>query len=77
MAAAASGNSTLGIPANVGADFMQADKGNPAARGTGRKRSEFSTAMKRHGLAHGEHKRHPATSHTTAFGPEGNKYGKR
>ena len=27
MAAAAQGNSTLGIPKNVGADFMAADKG--------------------------------------------------
>jgi hypothetical protein len=56
---------------------MHADKGNPAARGTAPKRSDFSQAMKSHGFARGESKRHPATSHTSAFGSEGNKFGKR
>jgi hypothetical protein len=75
MAAAASGHSTLGIPADVGSDFMHADKGNPAAKGT--KHKDFTDAMKSHGVAkgNGEHKRHPATGHY-GMGSRGNRYGK-
>jgi hypothetical protein len=73
MAAAAKGNSTLGIPADVGADFMHADKGNAAAKGT--KHKNFTDAMKGHGVAKGAHKRHPATG-GYGMGPKGNRYGK-
>jgi hypothetical protein len=73
MAAAASGKSTLGIPASVGAEFMHADKGNPAAKGSAHK--GFTDAMKGHGVAKGG-KRHPSTSHYN-MGPQGNKFGKR
>lgn len=74
MAAAASGNSTLGIPKDVGAEFMQADKGNKAAKGT--KHKEFTRAMQSHGVSKGDgkHKRHPSTSHF-GMGPRGNRYG--
>lgn len=73
MAAAASGHSTLGIPADVGAEFMHADKGKAAAKGTGHK--GFTDAMKGHGVAKGDgsHKRHPSTSHY-GMGPKGNRY---
>jgi hypothetical protein len=76
MAAAASGHSTLGIPPGVGAEFMHADKGVAAAKGT--KHKDFTTAMKSHGVAKGDgkHKRHPTTSHY-GMGPQGNKFGKR
>lgn len=78
MAAAAEGHSTLGIPKDVGAEFMHADKGNPAARGTGRKHAALTGAMQHHGLAKGDgsHKRHPSTSHF-GMGREGNKFRKR
>lgn len=54
MEAAAHGNSTLGIPASVGQEFSQADKGR-----------SFPKAMQHHGAARGDgtHKRHPSTSH--------------
>ena len=54
---------------------MHADKGNPAAKGTGHK--GFTAAMKGHGVAKGDgsHKRHPSTSHY-GMGPKGNRYGK-
>jgi hypothetical protein len=67
MAAAASGHSTLGIPENVGEDFLQADKGH-----------HFSDAMQAHGLSKrdGGHKRHPATSHYT-LGQAGHRFQKR
>ena len=75
MAAAASGHSTLGIPAKVGADFMHADKGNPAAKGS--KHKDFTAAMKSHGVSKGDgkHKRHPSTSHYS-MGAKGNRFGK-
>ena len=66
MAAAASGHSTLGIPSDVGAEFLHADKGKT-----------FSDHMKSRGYAKGAHKRHPASGHTSAFGSEGNKFRKR
>lgn len=61
------------IPEDVACEFMHADKGNPRARGT------LSKAMQAHGYARGDgkHKRHPATGHTSAFGPEGNRYRSR
>lgn len=70
MEAAKSGNSTIGIPQDVGADFSSADEAMP--KGT------FSGAMKGHGVSKGDgkHKRHPSTSHY-GMGPEGNKYRKR
>lgn len=42
------------------------------------KGSDFTKAMKSHGVAKGDgkNKRHPATSHY-GMGPAGNKYGKR
>jgi|HubBroStandDraft_4_1064222.scaffolds.fasta_scaffold00106_17 hypothetical protein len=75
MHAAAAGNSTIGIPQSVGEDFSAADHARGPAKLPARK-SSFATAMKSHGYSKGEHKRHPATSHTSAFGSEGNKYRK-
>jgi hypothetical protein len=75
MEAAKHGESTLGIPQSVGADFSAADEGNPAAKGT--KHKDFTDAMKSHGVAKGDgkHKRHPSTSHY-GMGSRGNRYGK-
>lgn len=56
----------VGVPQSVGEDFSKADKGKT-----------FSDHMKAHGYAKGPHKRHPATSHTSAFGREGNKFRSR
>jgi hypothetical protein len=70
MAAAAKGESTLGIPKSVGEEFLQAD--------TGHHFSDTRTAMKHHGVhrGDGEHKRHPATDHYSA-GPQGHRVGRR
>lgn len=70
MEAAASGNSTLGIPQSVGEDFVAADHGHHF--------TDTRTALQHHG-AHrgdGEHKRHPATNHYSA-GPQGHRVGRR
>lgn len=60
------------IPKKTACEFMHADKGNPAARGT------FHKAMQGHGVARGDgqHRRHPSTSHYS-MGREGNKYRSR
>jgi hypothetical protein len=78
MEAAKSGNSTIGIPQSVGAEFSAADEAQPKGTYAEKKpKSDFSKAMRGHGVSKGEHKRHPATSHYSSFGSEGNKYGKR
>lgn len=63
MFAAASGNSTLGIPQSVGEDFVAADKEKAK-----KERSSFHSAMQASGMSKGDgkHKRHPATSHYRA-----------
>jgi hypothetical protein len=71
MEAAKSGNSTIGIPQSVGAEFSAADEAMP--KGT------FKGAMQHHGFSKGDgkHKRHPATGSHSAFGSKGNRYEKR
>jgi hypothetical protein len=68
MHAAASGNSTLGIPQSVGEDFAAADHARGPAKLPARKRSDFHTAMQSHGFSKGDgvHKRHPSTDHYKA-----------
>lgn len=65
MHAAASGNSTLGIPQSVGEDFAAADHARGPAKLPTRKRGDFHAAMQASGASkgNGEHKRHPSTSH--------------
>jgi hypothetical protein len=68
MEAAAHGNSTLGIPSDVGEEFSQADKG--------KKFGSFTKAMQHHGAAKSDdHKRHPATG-GYKMGTRGNRFGK-
>lgn len=69
MEAAEHGESTLGIPPNVGKEFVDADKSSGKS---------FRGAMQRHGLAKGDgsHKRHPVTSHYT-LGKEGHQFRSR
>jgi hypothetical protein len=68
MRAAASGNSTIGIPQSVGEDFAAADHARGPAKLPARKRSDFHTAMQSHGFSKGDgkHSRHPATDHYKA-----------
>lgn len=70
MFAAASGNSTIGIPQSVGKEFVAADK----ARG----KSDFHTAMAHHGVVRGsgDHKRHPSTQHYKGPSVAQARYGK-
>lgn len=79
MHAAAAGNSTIGIPQSVGADFSAADHARGPAKLPEKvsKHKDFTDAMKSHGVAKGdgEHKRHPSTSHY-GMGSRGNRYGK-
>ena len=56
MEAAKNGDSTLGIAQSVGEEFANADE--TKAR---KKKGSFAQAMQAHGLAGGEHKRHPST----------------
>jgi hypothetical protein len=68
MHAAAAGNSTIGIPQSVGADFAAADHARGPAKlpeRVGKKKSDFHTAMQHHGVTRGDgdHKRHPASGH--------------
>jgi hypothetical protein len=68
MHAAAAGNSTLGIPQSVGADFAAADHARGPAKlpeRVSKKKSDFHTAMQHHGVTKGDgdHKRHPASGH--------------
>jgi hypothetical protein len=75
MHAAAAGKSTIGIPKSVGEDFSAADHARGPTKLPEHAKS-FSDKMKAHGYAKGAHKRHPATSKNSAFGREGNKFGK-
>lgn len=77
MHAAASGNSTLGIPQSVGEDFAAADHARGPAKLPARK-SDFHQAMKAHGVVRGdgEHKRHPATNHYKGASVAQARYGK-
>lgn len=66
------------VSPSVGEDFINAShgiKGLPERKG----RSQMSKAMQAHGYSKGDgsHKRHPSTSHTTAFGRDGNKFRSR
>lgn len=81
MHAAASGNSTIGIPQSVGEDFAAADH----ARGptklpahAPKKRSDFHSAMQAHGVVKGDgkNKRHPATQHYKGASVAQARYGK-
>lgn len=67
MEAAKHGNSTIGIPQSVGAEFANADEGG---------HKSFTDAMKGHGVAGGGKKRHPSTGHYN-MGPQGNRFTKR
>lgn len=59
-------------PPSVGKEFINASHGLKGLP----ERSSMSKAMQAHGYSRGDgkHKRHPSTSHTTAFGREGNKF---
>jgi hypothetical protein len=68
MHAAAAGNSTIGIPQSVGAEFSAADHERGPTKLPERapkKKSDFHTAMQHHGVTKGggDHKRHPASGH--------------
>lgn len=77
MHAAASGNSTIGIPQSVGEDFAAADHARGPAKLPARK-SDFHQAMKSHGFSKGDgkNKRHPATQHYKAPTVVQARYGK-
>lgn len=64
-------------PPSVGKDFIDASHGVKNLPEHVSKHSGFTNAMKGHGAAKGPNKRHPATGHLSAFGKEGNRYGKR
>jgi hypothetical protein len=78
MHAAASGNSTLGIPQSVGEDFAAADHARGPAKLPARAKSDFHRAMQSHGVVRGDgvNKRHPATSHYKGQSVSQARYGK-